>query len=60
MSKNKKIETRNQYENKLNELLFMFIDDEMDYGRSQFEIVNIIKIHTLYTIGKVQKMRKQR
>ncbi len=58
MSKNRKTETKNQYEEKLDEILFMFVDDEMDYDVSQNEIIEVITNHTLNAINKVQEMRK--
>lgn len=58
MSKSRKIETKNQHEEKLDEILFMFVDDEMDYDLSQNEIIQIIENHTLSAINKVQEMRK--
>ncbi len=54
MSKNREIETKNQHEEKLDEVLFMFVDDEMDYDISKNEIVKIVENHTLNAINKVQ------
>ena len=58
MSKNRPTETKNEYEEQLDEVLFGFVDDEMDYNASQNEIVQIVTNHTLAAINKVQEMRK--
>ncbi len=59
MSKNRKTETKNQHEEKLDEILLMFIDDEMDYDISHNEIIQIIINHTQNAINKVQEIRKE-
>ena len=58
MSKDRKIETKNQHEEQLDGILFMFVYDEMDYDISQNEIIEIIRNHTLNAINKIQEMRK--
>ena len=58
MSKNRPTETQNPHDEQLDEILFMFVDDEMDYYVSQNKIVRIVTNHTLDAINKVQEMRK--
>ena len=58
MSKNRPTETQNPHDEQLDEILLMFVDDEMDYYVSQNKIVRIATNHTLDAINKVQEMRK--
>ena len=58
MSKSRPIETKNEYEKQLDDVLFEFVDDEMDYNATPNEIVQVVTNHTLAAINKVQEIRK--
>ena len=59
MSKDRPTETKNEHEEQLDNVLFGFVDDEIDYNASPNEIVQIVTNHTLAAIKKVQEMREE-
>lgn len=58
MCKTRKTETENPHEKELEQILFKFVDDEMDYDLSNNEITEIIQQHTLKAIEQAKELRK--
>lgn len=58
MSKNRPTETQNEYDAQLDDVLFKFVSDEMDYDDSEKNIVQIVTNHTLAAMNKVREIEK--